>query len=787
MTPVQSQSYDLVYSGGDVVARSKTGTGKTFAFGLPLIEKLVANGENEIRGGRELPLVLILEPTRELALQVAQELGSVCGIHRMRVQAMYGGSSFVAQERALRDGVHILVATPGRVLDHISRGTVDLSNVKHVVLDEGDTMLEMGFQKAVESIIANVKEPGEKSRQAAAQSLQDDYDDFDDEDDTYDDDDEEEDEEEFPDVELGVTLPNGKRSVQMLLFSATMPGWICGITDKHMKNPVFVDAVKDGENRLASTIKHLAMRMPSLDEPPRYGGRGGRGNSRMGSAKMESMKSYMEDLILTKGKGGQTIVFTNTKDEADELFASDCFGQLRAQVIHGDISQNARQMTIKHFKNRKLDVLVATDVAARGLDIAGVDLVIHTSISNDHDTYVHRSGRTGRAGRNGTSILLYDKSNEHRMRQFENVLKFKFENCGPPSADEISEASAQFAASKIEKVKPTAEGFFLPHARELMIKYMKKVEREAELAENDEHMLDDEDDFEEDDADDEAGADLLEELSLMDDMDIIPEDYAMLDSENPALQKLLARCLAALCNKNSLSARSVLTGKPNMMTLQFDAKLSDGSSPNSVKDWQKLVFGVLKRSFKIDDAEIHEISMAKNLDRDLCAMVDFDFEVGKQILSEIGSVTMPAGVNIHRCEIIPQIISGDTFYNRGGGDRYSSRGGYNGDRGSYGGGGGGGGGRGRSWDRDRGGGSYGRRDSGSGRSWDGPRREYGGGGRDYGRDGGRDSGRDRDGGSGRGWVPRSERGGGRDRNGGPSYSGASSGRGSQRHDDWGSM
>jgi hypothetical protein len=490
----------------------------------------------------------------------------------------------------------------------------------------------------------------------------------------------------------------------------------------------------------------------------------------MGAAKMESMKSYMEDLILTKGKGGQTIVFTNTKDEADELFASDCFGQLRAQVIHGDISQNARQMTIKHFKNRKLDVLVATDVAARGLDIAGVDLVIHTSISNDHDTYVHRSGRTGRAGRNGTSILLYDKSNESRMRQFESVLKFKFENCGPPSADEISEASAQFAATKIEKVKPTAEGFFLPHARELMIKYMKKVDREEMMAENDDGLImkENSDNFDEDEDGDEdmESDDLLEELSLMDDMEITPEDYAMLDSASPAVQRLLARCLAALCNKNSLSARSVLTGKPNMMTLQFDAKLSDGSSPRQLRDWQKLVLGVLKRSFGMEDAEIHEISMAKNLDRDLCAMVDFDFEIGKQILSQMDGVQMPSGVQINRCEIIPQIISGDNVYNSRGG-------GYN-DRGSYGGGdrryGGGGGGGGRSWDRDRGGNNYGRdRREGGYRSRDGPRRDFGD------RTGG--------GGSGRGWVPKSERDGGRGRDAGPSFSGASSGRSSR--EDWG--
>lgn len=167
LTPVQSQSYEHVFEGGDVVARSRTGTGKTFAFGLPLIEKVVSQGLHEGRRDGQ-PLVLILEPTRELCQQVATELSAVCRKHRMRVEAIYGGVSVGMQERALRDGVHFLVATPGRLLDHISRGTVDLSAVRHVVLDEGDTMLEMGFQQDVESILMSVKSPGAAARKAAS-------------------------------------------------------------------------------------------------------------------------------------------------------------------------------------------------------------------------------------------------------------------------------------------------------------------------------------------------------------------------------------------------------------------------------------------------------------------------------------------------------------------------------------------------------------------------------------------------------------------------------------------
>ena len=541
-TPVQSQSYKYVYSGEDVVARSRTGTGKTLAFGLPLIESIVEKGLNK-RDASNLPLVLILEPTRELAMQVAQELGSVCAAHNMRVEAIYGGVSFSMQERALRRGVHILVATPGRALDHISRGTVDLSSVDHVVLDEGDTMLEMGFQKDVESIILNVKRPGSESRKAAANSLSSDDDDGysssssnkpkrswsreggyqqqgggadaveDDGEDGEDDEDEGllEDElamedEEDDDMEVS----GSSRKVQMLLFSATMPGWICKLTEKMMREPVFLDAVQKGETRLADTIKHLAVRLPPIYD------------------RFEAVSSYVEDIILTKGAGGQTIVFTNTKEEADRLISSDCFGSLRTQVLHGDISQNTRQTTIKALKDGMLDVLVATDVAARGLDIAGIDLVVHTGAPSDHDTYVHRSGRTGRAGRNGTSVILYSTAEEYKLRNFESNLNFKFVKAGPPSATDISEASAEYSRKRLGLVDEGVVKHFLPHAKSML-------------------------------------------------------------EEGETVELLLARCMAAISNRQSITSRSLLTGEKDTMTLQVDAVFKNGSQPAVVQDWQKCV------------------------------------------------------------------------------------------------------------------------------------------------------------------------------------------------------
>ena len=602
-----------------------TGTGKTFAFGLPLIEKLVAAGLNERHPGdpsKGLPLILVLEPTRELAIQVAQELGTVCSAHKMRVQAIFGGASFEMQAKAIRAGVHIVVATPGRALDHITRGTIDLGNVKHVVLDEGDTMLEMGFQKDVEAILSNVKAPGEKSRKLAKASLDDMFDEeddldeegnFDDEDaDDYEmegEDEDEVDDEDFEDDILSALVEkNGKqgrqasgREVQMLLFSATMPGWICQLTDKHMENPIFLDAVQEGETRLAQTIEHLAIRLPPVSD------------------RTHAVGAFMEDIILTKGQGGQTIVFTNTKEEADRLAASEFFGQLRTQVIHGDISQNTRQTTIKSFKDGALEVLIATDVAARGLDIAGVDLVVQTAPPMDSDTYVHRSGRTGRAGRNGTCVVLYTGSEERKLNMYENALKFKFSRVGPPSARQITEACAILATKRLERIDPSVAKFFTSHARQL-IKGIKD------------------------------------------------EDDAVYSVEE--VEGILSRCLAAISNRQTITSRSMLTGELNTLTLQVEAVFKNGTSPETTRDWTKLITGILYRTLGLDDIRFGKMTLARGANRNLCCLVDVSAELGHEVLTMLEATKLPSGVSIAQCETLPQLIS-DT----------SSR--FSDDRGSY--------------------------------------------------------------------------------------------------------
>lgn len=414
LTAVQAKVYDAVKEGGDIVVRSRTGTGKTLAFGIPLIEKCASE-----RGGnkRDVKLV-IMEPTRELAIQVTEELKTLCTEHGLSIMTVYGGASMVTQRDALTRGVDIVVATPGRLLDHIVHGSIEMGTVNHVVLDEGDVMLEMGFQKAVQSILENVRSPGEDARLMAGSALRDDS---------------------YSSGRRGqapqMSLQNkggeaASRHTQVLLFSATMPPWICKITEEHMATPVFFDAVQEGETKLAPTIEHLYLTLPKSRN------------------RIESFASYADDIVAVKGTGKQTIVFTNTREEANTIVASESFQQLRVGVLHGDISQAGRQQVIRAFKDGKLDVLVATDVAARGLDISGVDLVIQLGVPMDSNTYVHRSGRTGRSGRNGTSVVLCTDADLYKLPLLEKQLNMKFSRMRPPSAKDIKQNIVKIATTK---------------------------------------------------------------------------------------------------------------------------------------------------------------------------------------------------------------------------------------------------------------------------------------------------------------------------------------------------
>jgi superfamily II DNA/RNA helicase len=426
LTPIQSQAYDLVLAGDDIVGRSRTGTGKTLAFGIPLIEQLIKRNLHNRRDRKQKPLIVILEPTRELAIQVTEELNAVARPHKLYVQSVFGGSSINTQASNLNYGSDIVVATPGRLIDLLERGYINFSQVSTVVLDEADLMLEMGFQEDVERILSHVK----KTADAAAIG------------------------------DLGVsddTVLDDMKTYQMLFFSATMPPWICKLTGKLMKDPVFIDAVKEGETRLADTLEHYNYLVPttthdrflnvmhSLEDIFRgkiqdivIKRRKTVSLTANGDAGTETETKSLEEVESLKGGRfpGQIIIFTETKRDADRLAMAGrkIFGKMSIAPLHGDIAQAQRQYTLRQFKDKYVDILIATDVAARGLDISGVELVVHMNPPKNIDQYVHRSGRTGRAGRPGTTVLFHTREESRELQALEDDLNFFFT---PLSADKV--------------------------------------------------------------------------------------------------------------------------------------------------------------------------------------------------------------------------------------------------------------------------------------------------------------------------------------------------------------
>ncbi|EED93350.1 RNA helicase, partial [Thalassiosira pseudonana CCMP1335] len=386
-TPVQAKAMSPVLAGRDVIGRSRTGTGKTLAFGMPALTRMVErakekgnleqgrDGSTRMRKGR-LPSMIVLCPTRELARQVEDELSAVCKPLGLFSSCFHGGVSYDPQARALRQGVDVIVGTPGRVIDHIDRGNLDLSECDTVVLDEADEMLNMGFAEDVEVILEGV---GSKNRE----------------------------------------------KTQCLLFSATTPPWVKEIGSHYQRDVLSIDITGEQTgSRVASTVRHTAIQVP-------FGA--------------DAKKAILEDIIALFGK---TIVFTETKKEADELVSGSVFKTLSAQAIHGDIGQKQRDATLAAFRAGAFNVLVATDVAARGIDIKDVDLVIQFEPPRDVDTYVHRSGRTGRAGASGISVLLFQQNQARDIVRIEKSLGhgFKFELLGPPSTEAALNAAAKTSA-----------------------------------------------------------------------------------------------------------------------------------------------------------------------------------------------------------------------------------------------------------------------------------------------------------------------------------------------------
>ena len=363
-SPIQEQTIPLALEGKDVIGQAQTGTGKTAAFGLPTLEK--------IRTEEATIQALVIAPTRELAVQSQEELFRFGRSKGVKVRSVYGGSSIEKQIKALKSGAHIVVGTPGRLLDLIKRKALKLYDIETLILDEADEMLNMGFLEDIEAIISRVPE-----------------------------------------------------NRQTLLFSATMPEAIKRIGVQFMKEPEHVKiAAKELTTEL---VDQYYIRVKEQE-------------------KFDTMTRLMD-----VEQPELAIVFGRTKRRVDELTRGLKIRGFRAEGIHGDLDQNKRLRVLRDFKNGNLDVLVATDVAARGLDISGVTHVYNYDIPQDPESYVHRIGRTGRAGKSGQSITFVAPNEMGYLQIIENLTKKRMKGLKPASAEEAFQAKKQVALKKIER------------------------------------------------------------------------------------------------------------------------------------------------------------------------------------------------------------------------------------------------------------------------------------------------------------------------------------------------
>ncbi|MBA9029222.1 MULTISPECIES: DEAD/DEAH box helicase [Bacillaceae] len=384
-SPIQAQTIPLALEGKDIIGQAQTGTGKTAAFGIPLIENIDLKDDN-VQG-------IVIAPTRELAIQVSEELFKLGYGKRTRVMAVYGGQDIDRQIRALKKKPHIVVGTPGRLLDHIKRKNIKLGNVHTVVLDEADEMLNMGFIEDIESILSNV--PGER---------------------------------------------------QTLLFSATMPDPIRKIAERFMKDPTLV-RVKAKE----MTVSLIDQYYIELRE----------------NEKFDTLARLLD--IQTPELA---IVFGRTKRRVDELSSALNIRGYSAEGIHGDLSQAKRLSVLKKFKEGSIDVLVATDVAARGLDISGVTHVYNFDIPQDPESYVHRIGRTGRAGKHGEAVTFVTPRERGQLAAVEHTTKKRMVKMKTPTLTEALEGQQKAVTERIVNTVENEDlSLYLGQAEEMLQKY----------------------------------------------------------------------------------------------------------------------------------------------------------------------------------------------------------------------------------------------------------------------------------------------------------------------------
>lgn len=388
-TPIQRMAIPVLLGETcDVIGQAQTGTGKTAAFGLPILESIDVS--------LAMPQALVLAPTRELALQVADELTSLRGDGALQVLTVYGGQSISEQLRRLSRGAHIVVGTPGRVLDVIKRGRLPLDQAKWAVLDEADEMLNMGFIEDVEEILSHVT--GEH---------------------------------------------------RTLLFSATMPDRIVKLAKRFMRDPKLLEVDKDQKpTTLADQIYFEVRAADKFDaltriidiEPEFYG-----------------------------------LVFCRTRNDVDELTMRLAERGYSVEGLHGEITQAQREKTLNKFRKRLVNILVATDVAARGIDIADLSHVINYSLPQDPESYVHRVGRTGRAGKEGTAITFVTPQEQRRLTFFQKSIKFKIRKERLPQVSDIVEVKWSLILDGLSQIVSMGQQeTFLPRAEEVLSQYQPK-------------------------------------------------------------------------------------------------------------------------------------------------------------------------------------------------------------------------------------------------------------------------------------------------------------------------
>ncbi len=379
-TQIQAECIPVMMKGGDVLGLAATGTGKTGAFALPII--------SDLNIAQVLPQALVLAPTRELAIQVSEAFHAYAknAYPDFRVLPIYGGTDYRGQLNALKRGVHVVVGTPGRILDHLRRGTLVLSQIKTVVLDEADEMLNMGFLEDVKEILKQI------------------------------------------------TIPH-----QVALFSATMPKSLRGIVEAHLKNPTQIH------------IKHQGIATDNIEQLYTIVSQ---------QHKLEVLTRYLEIEDIDG-----TLIFTRTKLGSDELANKLEARGYSVSALNGDMNQAAREKVMKKIKSGGLDIIVATEVAARGLDVDRINHVINYDIPQDLESYTHRIGRTGRAGRKGKALLFVTPREMRMFRMIEQNNRSALKELTPPSIKQINKKRAELLSAEIGQILSNAQ---LDYYRELI-------------------------------------------------------------------------------------------------------------------------------------------------------------------------------------------------------------------------------------------------------------------------------------------------------------------------------